>query len=158
MNPALEKKWQELYPEHTKSGISLHFDHVHPYVRAWLIIYTGWLRKTYRFPVHVHVRCVYGRKIRCDDHSLAFGRITEPMDRNKKPVIHLACGAFHENDEIDEYMRDETELILYTFSHEIIHYFQYINGYDMAARGTEWQASYYGKRMLRTFDALYDDE
>ena len=156
MNPAFSSRWKELYPDHTKAGISLHFDHVHPYVRAWLIIYTRWLRETYPFPVHVHVHCVYGRKIRCGDHSLAFARITEPIGRDRHPAIYLACGAFPENREVDEYMRDETELILYSFSHEIIHYFQYINGYDMTSRSLEWQATYYGKRILRAFDALYD--
>ena len=156
MNPVFCDNWKGLYPQSIKNGISLHFSNVHPYVRSWVIIYTKWLRKILCFPVHVNVYCVFGHKIRCCDHSLAYGRIIEPINRVKHPIIYLACGSFLQNDEIDEFMRDETELILYTFSHEIIHYFQYINGYDMTTKGIEWQATYYGKRLLKTFDSLYD--
>lgn len=93
------------------------------------------------------------------DNTLAFGRIFEPYNRKYRPDIYLAGGAFQPDAEVDDTIRSETTSIMLTFSHELIHYYQYINGLDKKIRTLEWQATYYGNRLLRHFDSLgYNDE
>ncbi len=160
MNPLFMEKWRNIYSKDTKSGLYLHFDkNVHSYVREWLIIYSKWLRKELGFPVKLDVYCMKGARIACYDNSTAYGRIILPDERIRYPWIELACGDFDINDTISPGIQNETDLIMITFTHEIVHYYQYINGFNIdQSRSVEWQASYWAKRIFHYFDSLYDDE
>ena len=121
--------------------------------------YAGWLRGEFEFPVPVRVSCERGRKLRCRDVELAFGVLFSPYDRRYRPEIRLACGDFAPDEPITDALCDEEDGIMLSLTHEIVHYFQYINGFDMSrSRSVEWQATYWSKRIFRYFNSLYDEE
>lgn len=161
MNPAVLTKWKEKYkPCPQKKRLLLHFEpDVHPYVRDWLWEYAHWLRQTYNFPVRVHVYCRVGKKVPCRFSKPAYGVTWVPDDTNMCPNIRLACGLFSPDEPITIEMWIETQAIMFTFTHEIMHYFQGINGICCSSeRGLEWQASYYAKKTLRRFFEEYPEE
>jgi len=161
MNPMDMEEWKNLYPETEKKGISLHFSNVHEYVRLSIICFIKWLREEVVFPVHVNVYCRYGEKVPCMNGRFAHGKFWfRYNDRNTHPRIYIGCGDFKKDDPVTEHLMDETDLILGTLMHEIIHYFQFINGMDMDRRGIEQQATYYEKDMMQYFFEMceLDDE
>ena len=159
MVPFYSQKWKQYYPEDTKRGIYLHFErNIHPYVRDWLIVYTRWLRKEFEYPVCLNIYCQRGKKIICSDGSPAYGIMIAPENRNRKPRIRLACGELNINCQQSKELFEETDYIMISLTHEIVHYFQYINGFDLdRSRGIEWQATYWSRRIFRYFDSLYDE-
>ncbi len=122
-------------------------------------MYAGWLREEFDFPVCLHVYCEYGHKLRCGDGSHAYGVVITDDSRRRYPKIRLACGGFDRDDPVSEIIVDELDGIMLTLTHELIHYFQYINGFDMdRSRSIEMQATYWANRILRHFDSLYDED
>lgn len=163
MNPACLEQWKEIYSPNCCSGLFLHFDHdVHGYVRDWLCEYARWLRRTYMFPVRIHVYCRYGDKVPCRDGSLAASVMLIPDARNMYSNIRLACGPFRNGDPVTQEMWEETQLIMYVFTRHVMHYFQFINSRwdpdEKEKRTLEWQASYYAKRTLNRFLDEYEDD
>ena len=136
----------------------MHFDkRIHSHVRDWLIVYAGWLRQELVFPIRVHTYCKFGKRILDRSGQSVFGVIHTSDDHSTNPVIWLACGDFSLKEPITDSMEDEIDSIILTFMHELIHYYQYINGFDMdRTKSLEWQATYYAKRIYRRFLSLYD--
>lgn len=153
MNPALLSNWESVYPSDFPSGLFLRFDDcVHEYIRDWLCEYARWLRKRFVFPVRVYVYCKYGVKVPCRYSPPAYGVILLPDSRSQYPNIRIACSKYARGEPVTDALDDETGFVMYTFTHEIMHYFQYINGQTgKSDRSLDWQASYYAKKILAAF-------
>ncbi len=158
MNVLISSNWQSVYKNITiPSGLYSRFEKgIHPYIRKTIIFYLQWLREEYHFPIRLNVYCKRGRKIRCRDKDMAYGVIYLPFDRGQLPSIRLACGQYQYDSDITEEMAEETDLILFSLTHEIIHYFQYINNIQLTQRGIERQATVYARSIVRNYIKLCD--
>ena len=161
MDLFFSNNWQNHYDKSiTKSGLHLHFEKdIHPYIRTSLIYCASWLRTMYPFPVMLNVYCKRVHKVRCRDHSLAFGVIFQPYDRSYYPSVRLACDDYDPQIEADDEIIKESDLILFSFIHEIIHYYQYIQAVDMSEKGKERQATLRAKKLTNTYlNLCYGEE
>lgn len=75
---------------------------------------------------------------------------TEPNDRFVEPYIRIATGDYEELRE--KYGRDDAlATILRSFAHEIVHYLQWINGFEQTDTEAERQAERYSKEILNMY-------
>ena len=159
MNILFSNDWHKTYENiPVPHGLYARFEkEIHPFIRTSLIYYLQWLRKEYHFPVRINVYCKSGDKVRCRDKDLAYGVIYLPFDRSKLPSIRLACGNFQHDAPVTKDLMDTTDLILFSLTHEIVHYFQYINNIQLTPRGMERQATIYSRSIIEYYLSLCDD-
>lgn len=136
-----------------RSGLQLRFSRrVHPFVRREITTYCRWLRAHYQFPVQVKVTVPNALKLLSRDGDLCWGLCLLPDDPDDSVCICVA-GGFRQS-----LSEEERCSFLYatlgTLTHELGHYFQYINRISLTERGIEWQATYYAHQVL---DAYYED-
>lgn len=135
-----------------KGGLELRFGRrVHPFVRREITTYCRWLRANYRFPVQAKVYIPSALKILSRTGDLCWGTCLIPDDPDDSAYIHVA-GGFRQSLSEEE-RRSFLYATLGTLTHELSHYFQYINRVDLTERGMECQATRYAHQVL---DEYYD--
>ena len=152
-------KWRRFVPQDYPSGLRMRIDRtVDPDLRACLMAFSVCLRKHYQFPMRmtVYVRNQY--RIRAKDGDMVVGTFWRPECLDSFPYIRLAVGDYEEL--VAERGEDGALWsILESFTHELTHYYQYINLLPLTLMGEERQAKRYARLILEEYDQwLYGNE
>lgn len=142
-----EKNFDLMDPAH-RTGLRLRFDKgTDPEVRRACLEFSAFLRREYFFPVRVPVYLKNKKKIKCLDGDLAYGTFFRPDSYRVEPYIRIAVGDYPI---LCEKWGKGSALtaVLLTFSHELTHYFQWINALDLTPVGQERQAKKYARYIL----------
>jgi len=125
---------------HIKTGLRIHGKNGHPKVREALIRFAKWLRKIKEFPVRVNVYLSQREYLVALDGDQCFGTIWIPDDPEYYPSIRLATGDYEMREQ--KFGRDNAlAKDLNTLSHELVHYWQWIETGDMWEKGVPRQAT-----------------
>ncbi|MBO5396113.1 MAG: hypothetical protein J6A97_04445 [Clostridia bacterium] len=109
------------------------------------------MRKEFEFPLRVNVYVKGDYRIKAKDGDMVVGTCWKPADFSAYPYIRLATGDY--NELVDERGEDGAMwAILASFSHELTHYYQYINNLQLTLVGEERQAHAYVNRILEAYD------
>ncbi|MDE7294821.1 MAG: hypothetical protein K2N72_10405 [Oscillospiraceae bacterium] len=157
MNPWKCEKYKEFYTPgmQRRTGLRLHFyrsinGNIDCNARLFLLNFAKWLRRNYEFPIRVNVYIKNSEFIRSLDGELVSATFFAPFDRTLEPYAKISAG-------------DYTALVKKygTFSalcstaaslaHELTHYFQWINGFDLSEKQAERQAKYYSEKIVYMF-------
>ena len=126
-------------------GFSLRFEQgIDPEFRQLCLTFAAWLRRHYRFPVHLNIYIKNCKTITLLDGRKAYGGFR--YFEQKPPYIRIPA----QYDPEKQKGWDPLEIhysILGSLIHELTHYFQWVEG----AEQTESQANYYRFRILRQF-------
>ena len=126
-------------------GFSMRFEKgIDSEFRKLCLMFSTWLRRNYRFPVHLNIYIKNCKTITLMDGSQAYGGFR--YFETKPPYIRIPA-------QIDPQEYEDAENIEIYYSilgslvHELAHYFQWAAGMDIA----ESQANYYRFRIIRQF-------
>lgn len=143
-------KWKDNFTniQFRRKGLRFRFDStVEPEVKAACLRFGKWLRKNYFFPIRIPVYVKGKKYIKCCDGDFVCGTFFQPDNRDDEPYIQIATGNYLTD--LEKFGRDEAlALILETISHELTHYFQWINNIKLTEIGYERQASAYSGYIL----------
>jgi hypothetical protein len=122
--------------KHQRNGLHIRGHRGHPVVRRAYIRFAKWLRTQYEFPIRVPVYLFpsdYIIDMNGDKISASF---FAPFNRNEEPFIRIATGDYISLRK--ELGRDNAlATFLCSFTHEVIHYQQWI------ATGNTWERGVY---------------
>jgi hypothetical protein len=120
----------------------------HPEVRQALTQYARWLRKSYVFPIRVPVYLFPSRTIITQDGEHVSASFFAPFDRNVEPFIRIATGDYPELKRLRG-RNDALSACIMSMSHEVVHYFQWLETGTISERGVIAKA----RSMLRRYAA-----
>lgn len=151
MNVWKSRKWTTLLTSNYRSGVRLRCDKdVNIEVKNACKAFLQWVRKEYSFPLRVNIYVKNVDFIRAQDGDLVYGTFFRPYEYTVEPYIKIAVGDYLS--EKNELGRDDAlASIICLLSHELTHYFQYINNEVLTPSGEERQASYYSVKILRQY-------
>jgi hypothetical protein len=120
----------------------------HPEVRRALNKFARWLRKTYAFPIRVPVYLFPSRTIITQDGLHGVASFVAPFKRYVEPLIRVSTGDYPELKR-SRGRDDALAPFIMSLSHEVVHYFQWIEGGEPAVseRGVQVRA----RSMLRRY-------
>ena len=136
------KDWQKKLSqiEH-RSGIRFRFEKgVDPSVRESILNFSKWLKSSYVFPLRVPVYVKAAYRLKAIEGDFVVGTFFRPNKYGEEPYIRLAAGDY-QNMKKENGRDNALASILLTLTHELTHYFQYINDAKQTYRGEEVQAS-----------------
>jgi len=148
--------WEKVLPKNSsrRTGIRFRFDKsVDPEVRRACLQFALWLRSEYYFPVRVPIYVKGIKRIRAKDGDFVVGTFFEPCSYLDEPYIKIASGDYvdlHEKRGKDNALAT----ILSSLSHELTHYFQWINNLQLTSIGAERQATQYSKYILYEYSLV----
>jgi hypothetical protein len=155
LNPWTNNNWKKFFSCHDniRKGIYLRFDiEVNTDVKKAIKKFVSWIRTKYYFPIKLPIYVKSKSFINTRDGDNVVGSFFEPQDYFTEPYIRIATGDYIEL--LSEFGKDDAlASILYTLSHEITHYYQWINRINMPIEDREKQADYYGDLIIK----LYSD-
>jgi hypothetical protein len=122
----------------------------HPEVRRALNKYARWLRKYYAFPIRVPVYLFPSDSIFTRDGLPAVATFFAPFKRQVEPFIRMSTGDYPKLKQLRG-RDDALAPFIVSLSHEIVHYFQWIEGGEPAVseRGVKVKA----RSMLHSYAA-----
>lgn len=131
------EKWLKFESEFQRSGLRVRYEKdVHPEVKAVCKDFIRYLRKAYYFPQRVNLYVKSRRKIRAEDGDLAFGTFFWTYAHRDEPYIRVATGYYLKDKERYGAVT-ALRYVLETIAHELTHYFQWVNGFEMTIKGRE---------------------
>ena len=144
-------KWTKYYNPNDKdhrSGLRLRFDaDVNEEVKRACKEFCIWLRKNYYFPIRVPVYIKSSAQIKSLDSEYCSATFFGPYDKHIEPYIRVSTGEYEKS--LKKNGKDDTlAAILCSISHELTHYFQWINDINLTDIGIERQASSYAKFLV----------
>lgn len=108
-------------------------------------LYAKWLRQRFSFPIRVPVYLKKQALLTAADGDHASAIFFEPDDHNVEPYIKIAAGSASEDGPLEN---ERIVRVLFDLTHELTHYYQWLNNANMSNRGRERQATNYGRRIL----------
>ena len=134
-----------------RTGLRLRFDeNVDGELRSACKHFATWMRKEYFFPIRIPIYLKNKRKLRCIDGDLAYGTFFEPTSYKDEPYIRIAVGDFCES--CQKFGKENAILsVLEIISHELTHYFQWINELELTSIGKERQATMYARYIVSEY-------
>lgn len=145
--------WKKNLPPESERRTGIRFRYapfVDPEVRRALMQFSKWLRSEYAFPLRVQVYVKGTPTIRAKDGDMVVGTFFEPISYFWEPYIRIATGDYH--DLCQKNGKDNAlASILTTLSHELTHYYQWINGISLTEKGLECQADRYASYIIREY-------
>lgn len=138
--------------QYENHGISFHYqDGIEPELKQMYISFARWLRKTYVFPVHIHIHILNCEKVKLRSGQMAYGSFRWFAKRN--PMIRIPSAI--ETHLLQEYTKEDIyEQILSSLVHELSHYYQWFLDLDQSNATSERQANYFRYRII---DKFYDE-
>jgi len=145
------EKWEKNFDingENHRTGLRLKFDkEVDPEVKRACKEFCKWLRKEYFFPMRIPVYIKSSKHIKALDGELVSATFFEPDSYQTEPYIRVAAGDYY--DLIITHSKDNAlAMILRSISHELTHYFQWINNLKLTPIGEERQAMKYAEYIV----------
>jgi hypothetical protein len=112
--------------------------------------YARWLRKSYAFPIRVPVYLFPSRTIITQEGLHVSASFFAPFERDVEPLIRIATGDYPGLKRLWG-RNDALAACIMSLSHEVVHYFQWIEGGEPAVseRGVRAKA----RSMLRRYAA-----
>jgi hypothetical protein len=152
MNPWVCDKWESAYlSSNCRTGLRLKFDKdVHNEVKRACKEYCNWLRKMYYFPIRVPIYIKSKEKIKSMDGEMVTGTFLGPYDKFVEPYIRISAGDY-QGLLIKRGKDNALAATLYSITHELTHYFQWINDFEQTNRSEEWQATYYSRCLVGAY-------
>lgn len=137
-----------------RQGLRLRFEPgVDCEVKRAIKEYSAWLRKNYRFPIRVAVYVKAAERIKARDGDLVCGTCFCPYDKLAEPYIRLATGDYEVLQK--KHGKDNAlASLICCMTHELVHYYQWINDSDKNDTQAERQASYYSDKLLAMYSAV----
>ena len=145
--------WQRLSfatdPNGENNGIAFHFEQgLDPVLKQRFIALAKWLRRHYRFPVHLNVYILNCETVKVLDGSTAYGAFRWYPKRH--PRIRIPAKI--EAEQLKAYSSDENyDMVLSSLIHELTHYYQWVLKLNQSDITSERQANYYRYRILDEF-------
>lgn len=138
-------KWEKYYynSKNIRTGLRLKFDkNVDPEVKRACKEFCSWLRKNYYFPIRVPVYLKSSPTIKAMDGEYVSATFFGPFNKYTEPYIRVSTGDY--NDLLKKRGKDNAlATILRSISHELTHYYQWINDVKLTEIGEERQAKSY---------------
>lgn len=135
-----------------KKGLYIKFEKNVPIpVRGFCLDFIKWVRKNFEFPIKVNIYVKESYRVKAKDGEMVVGTFWRPSIYGTQTYIRLATGDYYELVK----QRNEEQamwMILLTLSHELTHYFQYINKISLTGLYEERQAEKYGDYILHQYD------
>lgn len=131
---------------HGRSGLRIKvYGKINQELRNEVKDFASWLRKHYCFPIRVPVYLHDKECIRAADGEYVSAVFFEPAKHDIEPYIKLSAkkkstALFPSNNEIAD--------LLFSMTHELTHYYQWVTQSSMSDRGRERQATNHARRIL----------
>lgn len=153
----MQKSNCKIFNRNNRTGLRLRFESgTDAVLRGTFLRFSRWLRKEYEFPIRVLVYIKNRDFIVAADGDHVAGMFFAPYDKTQEPYVKIAVGDYVRERE----KRNHRELA-YDFcsllAHELTHYYQWLQGNSLTARGEEWQASFYAKQVVYEYIETMDD-
>jgi hypothetical protein len=132
----------------SRTGLRMRGQRGHPEVRRALNQYARWLRKVYEFPIRVPVYLFPSRTIITQDGVHVSASFFAPFERDVEPLIRIATGDYPELKRLRG-RNDALAACIMSLSHEIVHYYQWLECGNISERGVIVKA----RSMLRRYAA-----
>ena len=145
--------WQEFYrkhqPDKVGAKVSFHYEKgIDAALKRKYIRFAKWLRKTYIFPVRLHVYILNAETVALKNGQSVYGKICWYPKRT--PAIKVPSAI--DKALLREYTMDEIyEQILSSLVHELSHYYQWVKGLEQSKATSERQANFYRYRILEEY-------
>ncbi len=149
MNIWTIRRWENnLEAENRRTGLYFRYDsNVDPEFKGACKRFAKWVRSEYYFPLRVLVYIKGKRYIKAKDGEKVVGVFFEPFEYTVEPYVRIAAGDY--GDLKNEIGRDNAiASILLSITHEITHYFQWINNLELTDSGRERQATRYSHMII----------
>jgi len=131
-----------------RSGLRLVFKkNINNEVKRASIEYANWLRKKYLFPIRIPIYFKASTHVKTQESELVSAKIFEPFDKTLESYISIATGDIVEK-ELNRGKDNALAGILGSITHELTHYFQWINDVNLTDKQAERQANYYRKKII----------
>lgn len=139
-----------------RTGLRLRFQKgTDPEVKRACVDFCKWLRTLYYFPIRVPIY-VKSLEFIISKSGEKFSAIFfEPFDKHNEPFIRIATGDFNEMKQ-KSCQDDALASILGSISHELTHYFQWINDIRLTEIGMERQAKSYADMIIDMYAETRD--
>jgi len=150
------EKYYNLHSKDHRAGLRLRFDKdVNEEVKRACIVFCKWLRRNYYFPMRIPVYVKFSKKIKTLDGEYVSATFFGPFDKNYEPYIRVSTGDY------EELLRkrghdDALAAILRSISHELTHYFQWINDIKLTEIGEERQATSYANFIVYEYAETHE--
>lgn len=109
--------------------------------------YCQWLRETNFFPIRVPIYIKNKEHIKAMDGEMVSATFFWPYDKLVEPYIRISVGDYPEL--LSKRGKDNAlYAILQSITHELTHYFQWINDFEQSVRSEERQAKYYAVKIV----------
>lgn len=147
------EKWRKFYDLKTnRIGLRLRIDNgVNPEVRRACKEFCQWIRKQYIFPMRVPVYIKSNRYIKAMDGELVSATFFWPESKYVEPYIRVATGDYDDLLKKCGNQDDALATILCSITHELTHYFQWINDVKLNETGEERQARLCANRIVDNY-------
>ena len=139
-----------------RTGLRLRFENgIDSEIKRSCTEFCKWLRKQYYFPIRVPIYFKKSEFIISKSGEKFSAIFFEPFDRHNESYIRIATGDFNGikqrtcND-------DALAAILCSISHELTHYFQWINDIKLTEIGSERQATSYANMIVDEYSETRD--
>lgn len=151
-------QWKKYYKtRNLRSGLRFRFSKgVDPEVRRACIEFGKWLRRQYVFPIRIPVYIRELKTIRAMDGDMVSATFFAPYDKNVEPYIRVATGDYY--DMLNARGKNNAlASILASIAHELTHYYQWINDFELSQLEEEKQAEAHAKKIIRLYSKMRDE-
>ena len=139
-----------------RTGLRLRFQNgIDAEVKRSCVEFCKWLRKQYCFPIRVPIYFKTSEFIISKSGEKFSAIFFEPFDKHSEPFIRIATGDFNETKQ-KSCQDDALATILCSISHELTHYFQWINNIKLTEIGEERQAKSYANLIVDKYAETRD--
>ena len=135
-----------------KKGVYVKIDkNVPNTVRTLYLSFIRWIRKNFEFPIKVTIYIKKDYRVKAKDGEMVVGTFGRPYTYGTTTYIRIATGDYY------ELLKQNNEeqvmwLMLLTLTHELSHYFQYINKLTLTEIEEEKQAEKHSNYILQQYD------
>lgn len=146
------ENWKDQYDaDTTRTGLRIHCEKlVDCEVKRALHKFCVWLRREFDFPVRVNVYVKAAASIKAKDGEMVSATFFGPYDHSLEPYIKISTGEYYKLK--SKYGRDDAiASILKSLSHELSHYFQWLNCIKLTEIGMERQATRYSEGIISEY-------
>ena len=142
------KKDIELCTHIRRNSLRLRFEKdINLEVRRACTQFARWLRREFYFPIRVTIYFKNNPIIIARDGQHVSATFLRPSSKDDEPYIKIATGDYQEL--FIKWGKDNAlAAILGTISHELTHYFQWLNNINLTEIGEERQAINYGYKIV----------
>ena len=154
------KDWSKYIDINRRNGIRQRYDsEVDKEVRRACKEYIAWLRTQYDFPVRVPIYFKNQEYIVTSKGEIVSAFFFGPYDKAEEPYIKVAVGDYSKLLRKYKDKDDALAEILYSITHELSHYFQWIKDVymdDSKSEKIERQAIYYAREIVLDYAEIRD--